>query len=100
MSNYTFDFVQADAVLTDMNNINKKIQTSLDEMESTVEASLKEWTGAARDQYYVSKLAWNNAADNMVVYLEQARQTLLTISDNYGTTEQRHAMIWNDVRGG
>ena len=42
MSNYTFDFVQADAVLTDMNNINKKIQTSIDEMESTVEASLKE----------------------------------------------------------
>ncbi|GLY00700.1 MULTISPECIES: WXG100 family type VII secretion target [Actinoplanes] len=100
MSNYTFDFVQADAVLTDMNNINKKIQSSLDEMEATVESSLQEWTGAARDQYYVSKQAWNSAADNMVIYLEQARQTLLTISDNYGTTEQRHSMIWNDVRGG
>ncbi|AXO37984.1 WXG100 family type VII secretion target [Micromonospora chalcea] len=100
MSNYTFDFVQADAVLTDMHRINGQIQTSLEEMERTVEASLAEWTGAAQQQYHVSKAAWNQAADSMVGYLEQARQTLLRISDNYGTTEQRHAMIWNDVRGG
>ena len=100
MSNYTFDFVQADAVLTDMNRINGQIQSSLEEMERTVEASLAQWTGAAQEQYKVSKLAWNQAADSMVGYLEQARMTLPQISDNYGTTEQRHAMIWNDVRGG
>ena len=100
MSNYTFDFVQADAVLTDMNRINGQIQSSLEGMERTVEASLAQWTGAAQELYKVSKLAWNQAADSMVAYLEQARQTLLQISDNYGTTEQRHAKIWNDVRGG
>jgi len=100
VSNYSFDFVQADAVLTDMNGINGQIQSGLDEMEATVESSLADWTGAAQQQYYVSKAAWNAAADSMVGYLEQARQTLLTISDNYGTTEQRHAQIWNDVRGG
>lgn len=99
MSNFTFDFVQADAVLTDMYNINNQIQDALEEMEKTVEASLAEWTGAAQGQYYASKAAWNAAADSMSGYLEQARQTLLTISDNYGTTEQRHAMIWNDLRG-
>ena len=100
MSSYTFDFVQADAVLTDMSRINSQIQSALEEMEATVEASLAEWTGAAQQQYYVSKAAWNQAADSMVGYLDQARMTLLRISDNYGTTEQRHAMIWNDVRGG
>ena len=100
MSNYTFDFVQADAVLTDMSRINGQIQSALEEMEATVEASLAEWTGAAQQQYYVSKATWNQAADSMVGYLDQARMTLLRISDNYGTTEQRHAMIWNDVRGG
>ena len=100
MSNYSFDFVQADAVLYDMNQINGQIQSGLDEMEATVEASLADWTGAAQAQYYTSKAAWNAAADSMTAYLEQARQTLLTISDNYGTTEQRHAQIWNDVRGG
>ncbi|MBU2670264.1 WXG100 family type VII secretion target [Actinoplanes bogorensis] len=100
MSNYTFNFQQADAVLYDMNAINQRIKSALAQMEQTVEASLAEWTGAAQQQYYVSKAAWNQSADQMTVYLDQARVTLLQISDNYGTTEQRHAQIWNDVRGG
>ncbi len=100
MSNYSFNFQQADAVLYDMNQINNKIKTGLAEMERTVETSLQDWTGAAQQQYYVSKAAWNQSANQMTVYLEQARVTLLQISDNYGTTEQRHSQIWNDVRGG
>jgi len=100
MSNYTFDFQQADATLYDMNQINTRIKTALADMERTVEASLVDWTGAAQAQYQVSKAVWNQSANQMSMYLEQARQTLLQISDNYGTTEQRHAQIWNDVRGG
>ncbi|AGL14099.1 WXG100 family type VII secretion target [Actinoplanes sp. N902-109] len=99
MSNYTFDFAQADAVLSDMNGINTRIKSALEQMEHTVEASLADWTGAAQQQYYVSKAKWNQSANEMTMYLDQARQTLLQISDNYGTTEQRHAQIWNDVRG-
>jgi WXG100 family type VII secretion target len=100
VSNYTFDFNQADATLTDMNSINTRIKSALEQMEQTVEASLAEWTGAAQQQYYVSKAAWNQSANEMSVYLDQARSTLMQISDNYGSTEQRHAQIWNDVRGG
>ncbi|GAA3945608.1 WXG100 family type VII secretion target [Actinoplanes auranticolor] len=100
MSNYSFNFQQADAVLYDMNQINNKIKSGLAEMERTVETSLQDWTGAAQQQYYVSKAAWNQSANQMTVYLEQARVTLGQISDNYGTTEQRHSQIWNDVRGG
>ncbi|WP_306215253.1 WXG100 family type VII secretion target [Actinoplanes sp. RD1] len=100
MSNYTFNFQQADAVLYDMNKINGNIKTSLHDMEQNVEKSLADWTGAAQAQYWASKAAWNNSANQMTVFLEQARLTLLQISDNYGTTEQRHAQIWNDVRGG
>ncbi|WP_213453724.1 WXG100 family type VII secretion target [Rhizomonospora bruguierae] len=100
MSNYTFDFQQADATLYDMNQINTRIQTALADMERGVETSLADWTGAAQQQYWVSKAAWNESAQQMSAYLEQARLTLLQISDNYGTTEQRHAQIWNDVRGG
>ncbi|WBB71948.1 WXG100 family type VII secretion target [Micromonospora sp. WMMD1128] len=100
MSNYRFDFNQADATLYDMNQINGRISSALDEMERNVERSLQEWTGDARSAYYVAKAEWRNAAGAMTVHLERARQTLLTISDNYGTTEQRHSKIWNDVRGG
>ncbi|WKU05733.1 WXG100 family type VII secretion target [Micromonospora sp. HUAS LYJ1] len=100
MSNYRFDFNQADATLHDMNQINGRISNALDEMERQVERSLQDWTGDARSAYYAAKAEWRGAAGQMTVHLEQARQTLLRISDNYGTTEQRHAKIWNDVRGG
>ncbi|BCJ52705.1 hypothetical protein Asp14428_41800 [Actinoplanes sp. NBRC 14428] len=100
MSNYRFDFNQADATLYDMNQINGRIKSALTEMEANVERTLAEWSGAAKSQYAVSKQAWNAAAQEMAVYLDQARVTLEQISDNYGTTEQRHAKIWNDVRGG
>ena len=100
MSNYRFNFTQADATLTDMNNINQRIKNALLEMESNVERTLADWTGAAQEQYKVSKAAWNAAANEMSIHLDTARSTLLSISDNYGTTEQRAAQIWNDVRGG
>ncbi|SCE98128.1 WXG100 family type VII secretion target [Micromonospora haikouensis] len=100
MSNYRFSFTQADATLTDMNGINGRITSALAEMEGNVERTLGEWTGAAQEQYQVSKAAWNAAAAQMTVALDSARQTLLSIADNYGTTEQNAAKIWNDVRGG
>ncbi len=100
MSNYSFDFSQADATLTDMNSINTRIKSALEQMEQTVESSLAEWTGSAQQQYYISKTKWNQSANEMAVYLEQARSTLMQISENYGSTEQRHAQIWNNVRGG
>ncbi|MEU1755721.1 WXG100 family type VII secretion target [Micromonospora matsumotoense] len=100
MSNFRFDFNQADATLYDMNQVNGQISGALDEMERNVERSIEDWTGEARATYHVAKVEWRNAALAMSAHLEQARKTLLLISDNYGTTEQRHAKIWNEVRGG
>ncbi|BCJ67308.1 WXG100 family type VII secretion target [Polymorphospora rubra] len=100
MSNFRFDFNQADATLYDMNQINGRIVSALAEMERNVERSLQEWTGDAQSSYYVAKAEWNRSAQDMSVHLEQARRTLLAISDNYGSTESRHTKIWNDVRGG
>ncbi len=100
MSDYRFDFNQADATLYDMNTTNNNITHALADMETNVEKSIQEWTGAARDAYYAAKAQWNQSANDMAMYLQQARTTLLQISDNYGTTEQRATEIWNDVRGG
>ncbi|GAA2713730.1 MULTISPECIES: WXG100 family type VII secretion target [Actinoplanes] len=100
MSDFRFDFNQADATLYDMNQINTRIKSALTDMEQSVERSMADWTGAAREQYTVSKQVWDQSANEMSTYLDQARSTLLQISDNYGTTEQRQASIWNDVRGG
>jgi WXG100 family type VII secretion target len=100
VSDYYFDFNQADATLYDMNQVNQSLQTALEDMEASVEKSMAEWTGGAREQYAVSKAAWHHSANEMAVFLDQARLTLLQISDNYGTMEQRQAAIWNGIRGG
>lgn len=97
---YTFDFKQADATIYDMDHITQRINSALEEMEKAVEARMQDWDGTAKTQYAISKGQWDKSAAEMGVFLEQARLTLLQISDNYGTTEQRHAMLWNDVRGG
>lgn len=99
MSNYRFDFSQADSTLYDMNQINTRIKTALADMESQVEATLADWTGVAQQQYYASKQVWNAKANEMTVHLDRARATLGQISDNYGTTEQANARIWDDIRG-
>ncbi|MEU5941297.1 WXG100 family type VII secretion target [Micromonospora sp. NPDC047548] len=99
MSNYSFNFQVADYTLDGMNAINTQIRQALDSLQATAESSLAEWTGDAREHYTVAKAAWNTAAQQMTVHLETARSTLLNISDNYGTTEQRARQIWENSRG-
>lgn len=99
MSDYRFDFNVADMTLDEMHAINSRVKQALTDMESEVEKSLAEWTGAAREAYGQAKAEWNRQANQMPVYLESGRQTLLNISDNYGTTEQRARQIWENSRG-
>ncbi|MCX2731748.1 WXG100 family type VII secretion target [Saccharopolyspora sp. NFXS83] len=99
MSDYRFNFSVADATLYDMDAINNKVRSALTEMERSVEASLSEWTGDAQNAYWEAKAAWNQQANLMPQYLQSGRQTLLNISDNYGTTEQRARQIWDQTRG-
>ncbi|MET7747692.1 WXG100 family type VII secretion target [Micromonospora sp. NPDC005367] len=100
MSDYTFDFNQADAVIYDMSQINTRIRSALDELQTSSEAHLQEWEGEAKNQYWISKDEWNRQAGLMSTFLDQARQKLLDISDGYGSYERRHAALWNNVRGG
>ncbi|GAA0504225.1 hypothetical protein GCM10011581_45350 [Saccharopolyspora subtropica] len=100
MSDYRFNFQIADATLYDMDHVTKHVKSVLEDLERDAEASIKDWTGDARDAYWKAKAEWDQQAAAMPVYLEAGRKALLQISDNYGTTEQRAQMIWNDVRGG
>jgi WXG100 family type VII secretion target len=99
VSNYAFNFVQADVTVTEMQQINQRIVTALGDLDAMVQKSIAAWEGSARDQYYVSKGIWDQGAQEMMVAFEQARSTLVQIGDFYGTTEQRSTMLWNGVSG-
>lgn len=95
MSDYRFDFNVADMTLDEMHAVNARVKNSLAEMESQVEKSLADWTGVAQQAYYAAKAEWNQQAQQMPVYLESGRQTLLSISDGYGSAEKRAQQIWS-----
>lgn len=99
MSNYRFNFQVADYTLDGMHAINTQIRQALDDVQSIAEGSLADWTGDAREHYTLAKAAWNAAANEMTGHLDNARATLLNISDNYGATEQRARQIWENSRG-
>ncbi|MGP4014997.1 WXG100 family type VII secretion target [Saccharopolyspora sp. 5N708] len=99
MSDYRFDFNQANVAFEEMNAVNGRVRTALTEMERQVEATLSEWTGDAQNAYWIHKAEWNAAANQMPVHLDAGRQTLMSISDNYGTTEQRARQNWDTGRG-
>lgn len=99
MSDYSFNFNHADLTLDEMHAVNGRVKSALAEMESAVEKTLTDWTGDAEKAYWEAKAEWNRKANQMPVFLEAGRQTLLQISDNYGTTEQRSRQIWDNSRG-
>lgn len=96
MSDYRFDFNLADQTLDEMHAINGRVRAALSQMEQEVEKTLQEWDGPAREAYWTAKAEWNAQAGQMPVLLEQGRKTLLDISVNYGTTEDRARKIWAD----
>lgn len=96
MSSYSFNFNLAGQTVDHMSRVNQQINTALGELETYAGQHMAEWTGAAKEQYEVSKQRWNAAADQMAVCLANASQSLFNISDAYGTAEQRQAQIWGD----
>jgi WXG100 family type VII secretion target len=95
LSNFTFNFAQADAVLDDVARINQRINQALDELESNVERSLDAWESEeVKTLYQDTKRRWNQSAMQMNAFLETAQRTLLGVADNYGSTERANAGRW------
>ena len=98
MDGYKFNFDTAQQTLQEMRQISQHIEAALTELESNVEKSLEQWTGAARSQYGVSKQIWDNQASQMNTSLVSAQNALNNIHENYSETERRNASMWGDPR--
>lgn len=95
MSNFTFNFAMADAVLDDVARVNQRIERALDELEVNVERGLADWESEdAKTAYRAAKVRWDQAAQQMNTFLGSARQTLSSVSDNYKETEKSNANLW------
>lgn len=96
MSNFTFNFGQADAVMEDVARVNRQIAAALDELERSVESSLQGWESEeVKTVYQATKARWDQAALQMNAFLDRAQQALGSVRENYGITETRNAAKWS-----
>ena len=94
MTTYTFSFPLANAVLEEMDGINKNIVNTLADLETNVQGCLQDWTSEARSAYDLAKQHWDASAEYMPVLLEQARAALNRIADEYHVSEKTGVAIW------
>lgn len=97
MTEFRFNFNQADHTLDDMEAVNRQTTDLLTRLRSEVDSTLSEWTSeVAKTEYETSKRIWDQSLAAMSAQLQAGRQALFNVTESYGTSEQRGAQIWNN----
>lgn len=95
MSDYTS--VNASAMSTaigDLKNAHSKTEEELTTLEGSLESSLAEWTGDAREAYREAKAKWDAAANHMNSVIQTMSTTMQGINDNYDANEKSVKSQW------
>jgi 6 kDa early secretory antigenic target len=71
------------------------LQSEIQQLESQLQGSLGEWTGAARQAYHDAQLVWNAAMANMQGVLQQLAAVIGTANENYQQAESVNAARWS-----
>lgn len=79
---------------TDLAAAHNQIVSALEDLQSQAQNMLHQWTGTARDAYYVDKAKWDAAANDMSNVLAAANRHMINTTDNYMSTENANTNIW------
>jgi len=71
------------------------VQSTVDDLETKLQASLSEWTGSAQSAYLPVKQQWDAAIAHMASVLNRAHVHLANANDMYQTVEQQNTSIWH-----
>lgn len=92
---YGVHFTNSGEVITAFRKLSQQIAEDLTAMEKQVEATLADWDGPAREQYWIAKAEWNQAAARMPAHLGTAQVTLANIMDGYAGAESSSQKMWS-----
>jgi WXG100 family type VII secretion target len=70
------------------------LQSTLSTLESQLQSSLAEWTGAAQAAYHVQKQKWDNAAADMAAVVSQLGKAIGVANTNYEQAERANSAMW------
>jgi WXG100 family type VII secretion target len=72
----------------------QQLQSTLSTLESQLQSSLNQWTGAAQAAYYVEKGKWDRAAADMATVVAQLGKAIGIANENYTSAERVNSQIW------
>jgi WXG100 family type VII secretion target len=71
------------------------LQSTLEDLEKDLNASLSRWEGAAQGEYHVAKAKWNAAAAHMAQVLNSLGNVIGDAHSNTSGAERANASIWS-----
>jgi WXG100 family type VII secretion target len=70
------------------------LEAELDRLDSSLQTSLSEWTGDARDAYQIAHQRWRSAADEMTKNLAWLHGVIRTAHTNYSSARLTNLGMW------
>ena len=67
MAQYTIDYRRVEAVMANMDGVDRRIREMLNRLEVDTQRNLAEWTSEAKDAYRTCKVRWDASAEKMPV---------------------------------
>jgi len=72
----------------------QSLNSTLQTLESQLQSSLNQWTGAAQTAYYAEKAKWDAAAQDMAMVVQSLGKAVGTANANYEVTEKTNSAMW------
>lgn len=72
----------------------QQLHGTLTTLESQLQSSLTQWTGAAQAAYHVEKGKWDRAAADMAAVVAQLGKAIGIANENYTSAERVNSQIW------
>jgi WXG100 family type VII secretion target len=71
------------------------VQSTIENLETSLQANLAQWSGTARDAYIPVKAQWDAAVEHMASVLNKAQVHMANAGEMYQTVENQNASIWH-----
>jgi WXG100 family type VII secretion target len=82
------------AIAEEMGTLGSKVQSMIEQLNQDCQSSLAEWTSAAQGAYQTYQAQWTNAANDLPVQAQNARNALEEITNAYATAEYQGLGLW------
>jgi 6 kDa early secretory antigenic target len=78
----------------DFASVHAAFQSTLSTLESQLNSSLAEWTGAAQQAYFAARTKWSAASADMATVVQQLSSVIGTANANYQSAERANSSMW------